>query len=184
MTQTDNFLILQLGHPTLRQIASPVSDVDNASFQQWLDDLLAFVLQANGMGIAAPQVGVSQRVFIMSSRPNARYPHAPEMAPTFVINPEITWYSEATEKDWEGCLSLPGIRALVPRHQSIRVRYTSRDGETVETEYSGFLARVFQHEFDHLEGKVFIDRVEDSHDIMMEQEWQRLIASQWQTDSI
>ena len=98
------------------------------------------------------------------------------MEPTAFINPEITWRSQATEKDWEGCLSLPGIRALVPRHKQIKVRFTSHSGRDIETAYDGFIARVFQHEYDHLEGVVFIDRVETTEDIIMEKEWQRIIA--------
>lgn len=132
---------------------------------------------ANGMGIAAPQVSHSQRIFIVASRPNARYPYAPHMQATAVINPQITWKSAETEKDWEGCLSLPGVRALVPRHTHITVKYTARDGTAVESDYDGFIARVFQHEYDHLDGKVFIDRVETTQDIVMEQAWQRIIAN-------
>lgn len=170
------FQIRQLGDPILRKMAEVVMDITDNHTQSFLDDLLQFVLDKNGMGISAPQVGVSQRLFIMSSRPNSRYPSAPEMEPTFVINPEIVWSSSEIEKDWEGCLSIPGIRALVPRHAAIKVEYTSRTSESIQTEFSGFLARVFQHELDHLDGKVFLDRIENSHDIMMEQEWLKLIS--------
>ncbi|MFW5451146.1 MAG: peptide deformylase [Methylophagaceae bacterium] len=172
----NSFTIRQLGDPVLRNIAETVTDITDSHTQSFLDDLLQFVLDKKGMGIAAPQVGISQRIFIMSSRPNSRYPSAPEMEPTFVINPEIIRPSTETEKDWEGCLSIPGVRALVPRHTAIKVQYTSRTGEIIEAEYSGFLARVFQHELDHLDGKVFLDHVEDSHDIMMEQEWLKLFS--------
>lgn len=170
-----NFQILQLGHPELRIIAQPVIDISSNQIQSFLDALLQFVNEKNGMGIAAPQVGISERIFIMCSRPNSRYPYAPEMKPTVVINPEITWFSSETEKDWEGCLSVPGVRALVPRHTSIKVKFLSQLGDVIETEYSGFLARIFQHEFDHLEGKVFLDRVKDTREIMMEQEWLKII---------
>jgi peptide deformylase len=80
------------------------------------------------------------------------------------------------EKDWEGCLTVPGLRGLVPRHRRIEVRYLIRDGRPVETGCDGFIARVFQHELDHLDGKVFLDRIEDPVEIMMEREWQRMIA--------
>jgi peptide deformylase len=172
------FEILQLGHPLLRQIAEPVEAVSESSFQSQLDALLDFVLARGGMGIAAPQVGLSQQFFILSSHPNARYPYAPQVEPFVVINPEITAHSDTQSKDWEGCLSLPGIRALVPRFDHIDVRYQTRQGQTIETRYEGFLARVFQHELDHLHGKVFLDRVETTLDVMMEQEWQRQIVSQ------
>lgn len=171
MTRT--FDILQLGDPRLRQPAAPVGNVPDVAFQQELDDLLDFVLSVGGMGIAAPQVGIGQQYFILSSHPNERYPHAPSLVPTVVINPDILWYSDTLSKDWEGCLSLPGLRGLVARHTRIGVRYVDRDNCPVETVLDGFLARVFQHEFDHLQGRVFLDRVESTDDVMMEQEWRR-----------
>lgn len=171
-----DFTIHQLGHPLLRQKAEPVERIKDPAFQQQLDALLAFVIDKGGMGIAAPQVGISQRFFILSSHPNARYPYAPDVPPFAVINPEILAHSDTTSKDWEGCLSLPGIRGLVPRYEWIDVRYQTYEGETVETRYEGFMARVFQHELDHLNGHVFIDRVKSSLELMMEQEWQKQIA--------
>lgn len=170
-----HFQILQLGDSDLRKIALPVIDVTSGQTRTFIDALTGFVSEVNGMGIAAPQVGISERLFIMSSKPNARYPYAPEMEPTVVINPETLWQSPDTEKDWEGCLSVPGIRAMVPRHKSIKVRYTNRSGEVAETSYSGFIARLFQHELDHLDGKVFLDRVESADDIMLEQQWLQMI---------
>jgi len=165
------FELIELGHPHLRRQAESVSEILTAKTQHLLDELLQFVLAKNGAGIAAPQVDINQRLFIMCSRPNLRYPDAPEMEPTFVINPEIIWRSDVIEKAWEGCLSLPGIRGLVPRHQTIKVQYTSRSNEHIEVEYTGFIARVFQHELDHLNGIVYMDRVESTHEIMMEKEW-------------
>ena len=172
----EKFTILQLGHPHLRLIARNVENIKSDNIQNFIDDLLHYVSEVNGMGISAPQVDHSLRLFIMSSKPNTRYPHAPSMQPTVIINPEIISVAKKVEKDWEGCLSVPSIRALVPRHQSIIARYTTRNGEQVEATYSGFLARVFQHELDHLNGIVFIDRVEDNHDMMAEQEWLKLIS--------
>lgn len=175
---SQDFEILQLGHPLLRQTAEPVETISDPAFQSQLDALLKFVMAKGGMGIAAPQVGISQQFFILSSHPNVRYPYAPEIDAFAAINPDITAHSDTQTKDWEGCLSLPGIRALVPRFDTVDVRYQTRDGKTVETRYEGFLARVFQHELDHLQGKVFLDRVETSLDVMMEQEWQRQIVGQ------
>lgn len=163
--------IIQLGHPHLRRRAESVNNITSTETQNLLDRLLEFVLTKNGVGIAAPQVDINQRIFVMCSRPNSRYPLAPNMPPTFIINPEIIWRSDDIEKGWEGCLSLPGIRGLVPRHRVIKVRYTTQDNELIEVEYTDFIARIFQHEFDHLEGVVFIDRVESTHEIMMEKEW-------------
>jgi peptide deformylase len=169
--------IAQLGADIIRSVALPVTEIASSRTQTFIDDLFATCRAARGMGIAAPQVYEGRRIFIMSSQPNERYPYAPSMEPTAVINPEIIRYAEAMEKDWEGCLSLPGIRALVPRATSVEVAYTTRDGSRVSTRFEGFLARVFQHEYDHLEGTVFIDRVESTADIVMEQEFRRLIAA-------
>jgi peptide deformylase len=169
----NNLEIIQLGHPHLRRTSSAISDATNSDFQVFVDNLIQFVADVGGMGIAAPQVDVSQRVFIMCSKPNARYPTAPTMEPTVVINPEIIWASAEMDKDWEGCLSLPGVRGLVARHHTIKVVYNSRTGDIIEAEYSGFISRIFQHELDHLDGVVFLDRVDSTHEIMMEDEWQR-----------
>lgn len=166
--------IAQLGHPVLRKIAEPVEKIDD-SVQQLIDDLFATSDAASGAGIAAPQVYVSSRVFILSIKPSVRYPDAPEVEPTAVINPEILWQSEKLEKDWEGCLSVPGIRGRVPRPDAIGVRYQTRDGETVEREFSGFAARVFLHEHDHLEGMTWLDHVEDNREIVSEQEFIRAL---------
>ena len=97
-----------------------------------------------------------------------------------MINPEMTWASSDKEKDWEGCLTVPGIRGLVSRHRTIRVRYRARDGALIEKEYEGFLARIFQHEVDHLEGLVFLDRMESTKDLVAENEWQKIIAKRRQ----
>ena len=161
----------------LRIEASEVEDISSLESQALIEDMLVTVAHAQGVGIAAPQVYQSKRLFIMCSKPNARYPDAPSMEPTAVINPEISWASGEMEKGWEGCLSLPGIRGLVPRHHAIRVHYKNRDTERVEIEYEGFLARVFQHELDHLNGVVFIDRVESTQEIMMEKEWLKMVET-------
>lgn len=166
--------IAQLGHPVLRKIAEPVVEIDD-SVQRLIDDLFATSEAANGAGIAAPQVHVSSRVFILSIKPSPRYPDAPEVEPTAVINPKILWVSDRIEKDWEGCLSVPGIRGKVPRPDAIRVRFQTREGETIEREFSGFAARVFLHEHDHLEGMTWLDHVEDNREIVSEQEIMRAI---------
>jgi peptide deformylase len=168
--------IAELGAPVIRERAVQITNFQDSDLQAFIDDLFVTAVETNGMGIAAPQVYAAKRIIILSPRPNARYPYAPTMEPTAMINPEITWASSEMEKDWEGCLTVPGIRGLVPRHQTIRVRYSSRNGDLVETAYEGFLARVFQHEVDHLDGLVFLDRVETTHDLVTEKEWQRIIS--------
>jgi peptide deformylase len=169
-------MLLKLGHPLLRQLSRTVEDILSSEFQAKLNELKIFVIEKGGMGIAAPQVGISQRFFIMSSHPNERYPYAPEMPITVVINPEIIWHSEQMEKGWEGCLSVPQIRGNVPRYTSIKVRYFTEQNQLIETQFDGFLARIFQHELDHLNGKLFIDRVESTLDLMSEEEWLKQLA--------
>ncbi len=167
--------ILQLGHPLLRQKALRVENILDANVQTLIDDMLHTVGEAKGMGLAAPQVGESTRIMILASQPNSRYPYAPFMEPTAMINPEIIEFGKTVEKDWEGCLTVPGLRGLVPRSTKIRVSYSSREGKNEKRDFEGFIARVFQHELDHLDGLVFLDRVETTRDLMMEQEWQKLI---------
>jgi peptide deformylase len=166
--------IAQLGQLVLRDTAREVVNPLDISVQQLIDDMMVTVADANGVGLAAPQVFESLRLFVISSRPNPRYPHAPHMEPTAMINPELLWVSDDKVKDWEGCLSIPGLRGLVPRHARIGVRYVTREGEVREEEYAGFLARVFQHEFDHIQGIVFVDRLESSLELVTEKEYVRL----------
>lgn len=169
--------IMQLGNPILRDKARFVENIDAPQIQNLVDNLLITVKQANGVGLAAPQVGVSDRIFIVASRPNPRYPHAPEMEPTPMINPKIVARSNESVKGWEGCLSIPGIRGSVPRDRAIQVEYSDRHGKLHQQELTDFIARIFQHELDHLDGIVFLDRLETNHDIITEQEYQKLVAS-------
>jgi peptide deformylase len=170
--------IAQLGQPVLRGVADRITDPRNSAVQALIEDMLVTVEDANGVGIAAPQVFEPLSLFIVSSNPNQRYPNAPQMEPTAMINPEILWVSDEKEKDWEGCLSIPGLRGLVPRHRRIGVRYLTRRGEVREEEYADFLARVFQHEFDHVQGVVFIDLVESTLDLVTEKEYFRVLQCQ------
>jgi peptide deformylase len=128
-----------------------------------------------GVGIAAPQISVSKQIIIIASRPNARYPNAPLMQATVMINPSFEALSETKQKGWEGCLSVPSIRALVPRYTAIKTHYTDEQGNGQIAELNDFVARVFQHEFDHLEGKVFLDRVDTNQDIFSESEYLKLV---------
>ena len=172
---SEKLSIIQLGNPILRQKAEFVKQVKSDNIQKLIDDLLTTVSDANGVGIAAPQVAVGYRVFIVASRPNLRYPNAPLMEPTAMINPKIVAHSDETVKDWEGCLSIPGIRGLVPRYQKIEVEYIDRKGNLVNQQLTDFVARIFQHEYDHFEGLVFLDRIESTFDIVTEQEYQNLM---------
>ena len=166
----------QLGSEVLRVVAKVVDDVKSKETQDLINDLMLTCIDSQGMGIASPQIGVSKCIFIMASQPNERYPNAPKMQPKTIINPEILSYGDEVEKDWEGCLSLPNVRGFVPRSTTIEVRYTTRKAEVVQEVLEGFLARIFQHEFDHLNGKVFIDRVESTLDVVMEREYRRILC--------
>ena len=163
--------IAQVGNPILRQRAKNVTDIHSAQCQQLIKEMMAAVSEAGGVGIAAPQIHHSLRIFIMCSKPNARYPDAPLMEPTSIINPEILAASAEKEKGWEGCLSVPSMRGFVPRHQKIKVRYSDQQGNVQEKELEGFIARIFQHELDNLDGLTFIDQLESTKDLISESEW-------------
>jgi peptide deformylase len=167
--------IAQLGNPILRQQALPVDNFIKLNFVEFIDRAIATVMEAKGVGIAAPQLFRSQRLFILASHPNERYPHAPKMSPTAIINPQIIGHNDETQKDWEGCLSLPGIRGLVPRYTKIEVEYTTRDGKLERKIFTDFIARVFQHELDHLDGLVFLDRIETTKDLYSEAEYHKIV---------
>jgi peptide deformylase len=166
--------IAQLGNPVLRDQAKVVTDFDSDAVKQIVDDMLFTLSQTNGVGIAAPQISESLCIVIIASRPTARYPSAPEMEPVVMFNPKFSAINNELEKDWEGCLSIPGIRALVPRYKAIYVEYHNADGETCELQLGGFVARVFQHEYDHLQGLVYLDRVENNRNIISETEFLKL----------
>ncbi|MBE9198621.1 MULTISPECIES: peptide deformylase [unclassified Nodularia (in: cyanobacteria)] len=169
--------IIQLGDPKLRQKATWVENIQDQHIQKLIDDLMVTVAKANGVGIAAPQVATNYRLFIVASRPNLRYPHAPVMEPTAMINPRIIAHSTEIVKGWEGCLSVPGIRGLVPRYQAVEVAYTDRNGKLQKQKLTDFVARIFQHEYDHLDGVLFVDRVENSLEMISEDEYQKKVMN-------
>jgi len=173
---TNSLAISQLGNPVLRQVAQPIETVHADWVQQLVDDMMTTLVQSNGVGLAAPQVGQSYCLLIVASRPNLRYPHAPTMSPTAMINPRLIAHSDERVKDWEGCLSIPGIRGLVPRYQTIEIEYTTVSGELQRRELTDFVARIFQHEFDHLHGLVFLDRLETVQDVITEQEYMNRVV--------
>ena len=170
--------IIQIGNPVLRNTAKTIVDATDGEIIQLANDLITTAESANGVGIAAPQVAQSYRLFIMASRPSIRYPHAPTMSPTAVINPVIISRSDEIVKDWEGCLSVPNLRGIVPRHREIEVEYTTINGEGQQQVLNDFVARIFQHELDHLDGVLFIDRLETMQDLYSEEEYQKRIMAQ------
>ena len=163
--------IAQLGATVLRLQAQMVTEPGSGETQQIIETLQDTLATTQGVGIAAPQISVSKRIIIIASRPTPRYPSAPLMEPTVMINPVFQKLSDIREKDWEGCLSVPGIRALVPRYTEILINYINQQNDLVEARVDGFVARVFQHEFDHLEGIVYLDMIENNRDIFAESEY-------------
>lgn len=170
--------IVQLGAEVLRQQAMPIDDFASAEFHELINIMHRVMVEANGVGIAAPQIGVSQQVVIIASRPTPRYPQAPEIAPIVMVNPRFEVVDAEMIKDWEGCLSVPGVRALVPRYRAIDVVFQNPQGGIERLALQAFPARVFQHEYDHLLGMVYLDRVENNRDIISETEFFKHIASQ------
>jgi len=154
--------ILKMGDPRLLRVAQPVTVFDTDVLHLLLSDMLDTMAAANGAGLAAPQIGVDLQLVIFGTDTlNPRYPDAPPVPRTVLLNPVITPLSEAEESDWEGCLSVPGLRAVVPRFA--RIRYTGFDqfGDPIDRVAEGFHARVVQHECDHLIGKLYPMRVRD-----------------------
>jgi len=153
--------ILRMGDPRLLRVAQVVTEFGTSELQALAQDLHDTMVAAQGAGLAAPQIGVDQQVVLFGFQRNARYPEAPPVPPTLLINPEIMPLSEAEEEGWEGCLSVPGLRGVVPRWSRIRYRGRDLEGAWIEREADGFHARVVQHECDHLFGILYPMRVRD-----------------------
>lgn len=153
--------ILKMGDPRLLSIARPVERFDTPELHALVNDMFETMYAADGAGLAAPQIGVDLAVVIFGFGHNVRYPDAPPVPETVLINPTVTPLSDEMEDGWEGCLSLPGLRGVVPRH--LRIRYTGFDaaGAAIDREAEGFHARVVQHECDHLIGKLYPMRIRD-----------------------
>ena len=153
--------ILKMGDPRLLRIAQPVEVFDTPELHALINDMFETMHSVNGAGLAAPQIGVGLQLVIFGFRQNQRYPDAPPVPETVLINPTLTPLGDAQEEDWEGCLSVPGLRGVVPRFA--RIRYTGFDakGAVIDREAEGFHARVVQHECDHLIGKLYPMRVRD-----------------------
>jgi peptide deformylase len=153
--------ILKMGDPRLLRVAKPVTEFDTPELHALIEDLFDTMHAAHGAGLAAPQIGVDLAVVIFGFNRNERYPDAPPVPETVLINPQIVPLALDEEEGWEGCLSVPGLRGVVPRYS--RIRYSGYDpkGGRIEREAEGFHARVVQHECDHLLGKLYPMRVRD-----------------------
>lgn len=153
--------VLKMGEPLLLQVAKPIERFDTDELHLLIRDMEDTMESLNGAGLAAPQIGVSLQVVIFGFNHNPRYPRAEEVPFTVLINPQLTPLSDDKEDDWEGCLSVPGMRGVVPRYKQLRYRGFDQYGKTINRTVSGFHARVVQHECDHLQGILYPMRIQD-----------------------
>lgn len=166
--------IAKLGSPVLRQVAAPVQPETIAAraFQQFLDDMLETMVDADGIGLAAPQVSRSEQVMVMECEGEHGFPR------TILINPVIVGVSPVTAEGWEGCLSVDNLRGKVRRPVGVRVKFLDREGKSVELDATGLYAVCIQHELDHLQGKLFLDRMTDFSTLTQLEEFDKY----WRTD--
>lgn len=169
--------IAKLGESVLRQMAQPVTDFSDPALQRFVSALQVKMVDAGGVGIAAPQVFCSRQIMIIASRPNKRYPDAPNMEPLVLINPSFIAQSQTFESGWEGCLSVPGLRGQVARADWVEVFHYDVQGIKHRRRFDGFLARIFLHEYDHLIGRTWLDSVTDNKEIVSDEVYLRQLAS-------
>ncbi len=171
--------LLRMGDDRLYNQSTIIKDIHSNKTQALIDDLIDTMRHYGGAGIAAPQIGELQRVFIIESNNLSRYPNAEPIPLTVLINPIYEILSEQQEEDWEGCLSVPGYQGLVSRYTHLRYQGYGRDGQMIEREVSGFHAKAIQHENDHLNGILFPMRVEDIRNFGCDDSiWKRLYPKQ------
>ena len=154
--------ILRIGDPRLRQVSRPVDAFDTPELHALIEDMFDTMAAADGAGLAAPQIGVMRRIMIFGIESSSRYRDVETVPTTVLINPEFEVLDDTTQGFWEGCLSVPGMRGYVERPAEIRYRGFDQFGESIERDASGFHAIVFQHEYDHLEGVLYPDRLADA----------------------
>ena len=167
--------VARLGHPVLRQVARhvPVEAIHAAETQRLIDDMIETMREYDGAGLAANQVHVLQQIAVIEVQGNPRYPDAPEVPLTVVINPVVTPLTEEMDEGWEGCLSVPDMRGRVPRYTAVRLTCYDREAQRVDLVTKDFFARVIQHETDHLFGRVYLDRMRDLSTLSHIAEWNR-----------
>ena len=153
--------VLRMGDPCLLERAQPVAKFDTPELHALLADMRDTMAALDGAGLAAPQIGVGLQVVIFGIEHNPRYPDAEAVPQTVLINPTLTALAEEVEEDWEGCLSVPGMRGVVPRFASLRYQGFDEYGEPIDRSVAGFHARVVQHEYDHLIGVLYPMRIRD-----------------------
>jgi peptide deformylase len=167
--------VARLGHPVLRQAAQPipVDAIRSAGVQRLIDDMVETMREYDGAGLAANQVHTLLQVAVLEVAANPRYPDAPNIPLTVLVNPVVTPLTDEIEEGWEGCLSVPDMRGRVPRHTAVRLECYDREARRVELVAKDFFARVIQHETDHLNGIVYLDRMRDLSSLAHLAEWQR-----------
>ena len=153
--------VLKMGDPILLQVAAPVANFDSPELHELLSDMRDTMAAMSGAGIAAPQIGVSQQVVIFGIDHNPRYPDAEAVPFTVLINPTLEFIGDELEEGWEGCLSVPGMRGMVPRYKQLRYRGFDEKGQAIDRTVNDFHARVVQHECDHLIGMLYPMRIKD-----------------------
>jgi peptide deformylase len=173
-TEARRLDVVRLGHPVLRRVAEPVpeSDFGSARLTELARDLTRTMFDEEGVGLAAPQVAEGLRMFAYWVPETDDHP---AIGPAVLVNPEIRPVGEELVDGWEGCLSIPDIRGVVPRFARLKVKARTVEGEAISLTADGFHARVIQHEFDHLEGVVFLDRMTSMQSLAFEDEWQQYI---------
>jgi peptide deformylase len=153
--------VLKMGDPRLFRISEPVRDFKSKALKDLIEDMQDTMYSLNGAGLAAPQIGINLRVVIFGVNKTPRYPDAEEVPYTVLINPKLTFIEEEMEEGWEGCLSVPGMRGLVPRFKKLRYQGYDLNQNPIDRTVSDFHARVVQHECDHLDGILYPMRIED-----------------------
>ena len=167
--------VARLGHPVLREksLPVPIDEIRSSEIQRLIDDMVETMREYNGAGLAAPQVHVLKQICVIEVQGNPRYPEAPAIPLTVLVNPVVTSLTEETEDGWEGCLSVPDMRGVVPRQTAVRLEAYDREGARVDVVAKEFFARVIQHETDHLQGKVYLDRMRDLSTLTHLAEWNK-----------
>lgn len=160
--------VLRMGHPVLKQVARPVERYGSDELRSLVRDMDDTMRAMNGAGIAAPQIGVSLRVVMFEVTANPRYPHAEAVPYTVLVNPVLTPIGTDMDEGWEGCLSVPGLRGLVPRYTRLRYQGYDPNGQPIDRTVVGFHARVVQHEVDHLDGILYPMRIRDLRNFAFE----------------
>jgi peptide deformylase len=171
--------VLRMGHPTLRRVARPIapSELGTPWLHGLVEDMVDTLHDYGGVGLAAPQIGESLRLAVIEIvGGKSRYGDIPSMPLTVFVNPTIEVVDPTTAGFWEGCLSIPGLRGYVERPRQVEVEYSTLAGRSARLELSGFLATVFQHEFDHLDGRLYIDRIKAPQLLGFDEEFERFLA--------